>query len=104
MPHATASIGNTVIAEADSWEEVEGNIYFPRSAIKDATGTFELRSSDASTFCPWKGTAGYYDIVVKETGTVISDAVWYYAEPFEAAEKIRDHVAFYKNKVKVEVE
>ncbi|PGH17466.1 hypothetical protein AJ79_01066 [Helicocarpus griseus UAMH5409] len=104
MPHATAKIGDTIIAEADKWESVEGNVYFPRSSLKNSAGTFDLIQSDASTFCPWKGTASYYDIAVKETGTIISDAAWYYAEPYEAAKNIGGHVAFYKGKVDVAVE
>jgi hypothetical protein len=27
MPHAIATVGNTVIAETDNWETVEGNVY-----------------------------------------------------------------------------
>jgi hypothetical protein len=30
MPHATATFNGKVIAEADSWEYVEGNIYVRR--------------------------------------------------------------------------
>ncbi|OJD12469.1 hypothetical protein AJ78_06940 [Emergomyces pasteurianus Ep9510] len=104
MLRATAKIRNTVIAETDKWETVEGNVYFPRSSLKDSTGTFSLIESDASTFCPWKGAASYYDIAVQETGTVISDAAWYYSEPYKAAQNIKDHVAFYNTKVDVVVE
>ncbi|OJD27059.1 hypothetical protein ACJ73_01547 [Blastomyces percursus] len=104
MPRATATIGNTVLAETDKWESVEGNVYFPRSSLKDSTGTFSLIESDASTFCAWKGTALYYDIALQESGTVISDVAWYYPEPYEAAQNIKDHVAFYKTKVDVVVE
>ncbi|EEH39105.1 hypothetical protein PAAG_01567 [Paracoccidioides lutzii Pb01] len=103
MPCATAKIGKTVLAETDQWESVEGNIYFPRSSLKDSTGAFSLVKSDASTNCPWKGKASYYNIVIAETGTVISEAAWYYAEPHKAAQNIKDYVAFYKNKVDVVV-
>ncbi|KLJ11246.1 hypothetical protein EMPG_09239 [Blastomyces silverae] len=65
MPRATATIGTTVLAETDKWESVEGNVYFPRSALKDSTGAFSLIESDASTSCPWKGTAMYYDIALQ---------------------------------------
>lgn len=30
MPHAIAKVGDHVIAETDSWETVEGNIYVCR--------------------------------------------------------------------------
>jgi uncharacterized protein (DUF427 family) len=32
-------------------------------------------------------------------GTRVEDAAWYYPEPMQPAENIRDHVAFYGNKV-----
>ncbi|OOQ83684.1 DUF427 domain protein [Penicillium brasilianum] len=99
MPTATAKVGDLVLAEADTWETVEGNVYFPRSAIKD-TSTFQ--NSDTKTFCPWKGEAEYYS--VKAGDSVIQDAAWYYANPYEKALNIKDHIAFYKSKVQVTVE
>jgi uncharacterized protein (DUF427 family) len=68
---------------------VEGNHYFPRASLGDAY----LRPSDTRTFCPWKGTAHYYHLVVD--GRENPDAVWYYPDPKPAAEEIRDRVAFW---------
>ncbi|ODH29060.1 hypothetical protein ACO22_03836 [Paracoccidioides brasiliensis] len=103
MSCATAKIGKTVLAKTDQWECVEGNVYFPRSSLQDSTGAFSLVKCDASTHCPWKGKASYYDIVIAETETVISEAAWYYEEPYKAAQNIKDYIAFYKNKVDVVV-
>ncbi len=84
-----------VLAESDTHETVEGNIYFPPDSIK---GAF-LRESDRHTTCPWKGVASYYDIVV---GDQVNEwAAWYYPEPLEAARGITGHVAFWKG-VRVE--
>ncbi|MDH3739058.1 MAG: DUF427 domain-containing protein, partial [Alphaproteobacteria bacterium] len=44
--------------------------------------------------CPWKGVAKYYSITVD--GEENPDAAWYYTEPKQAAENIRDHVAFWR--------
>ncbi|KAL1956654.1 hypothetical protein VTO42DRAFT_6904 [Malbranchea cinnamomea] len=99
MPRATAKFRDTVVAETDTWESVEGNVYFPLASIKDQS---VLTPSDTSTFCPWKGTASYYDLKLGDT--VVRDAAWYYAEPYDAAKNIRGHVAFYKNKVEIHVE
>ncbi|OJJ07339.1 hypothetical protein ASPVEDRAFT_56749 [Aspergillus versicolor CBS 583.65] len=96
MPHAVAKVGGHVIAETDSWEFVEGNIYFPESSIKNKD---VLESSDLSTFCPWKGYASYWSIVVD--GKTNQNAVWYYKEPYEAAINIKDHVAFDKKQVDI---
>ncbi len=79
-----------VLAESDTYETVEGNVYFPPDSIK---GTF-FRESDRHTTCPWKGVASYYDIVVSDQ--VNEGAAWYYPEPLEAARGIAGHVAFWK--------
>ena len=79
-----------VIAESEVTERVEGNHYFPRSAVKDEY----LRPSDTHTVCPWKGTASYFTLAVD--GADNPDAAWYYPEPKDAAANIRGHVAFWR--------
>jgi uncharacterized protein (DUF427 family) len=79
------------IAESDDTVVVEGNHYFPREALRDDV----VRPSDTHTWCPWKGTASYYSLELD--GERSKDAVWYYAEPKEAARRITDRVAFWKD-------
>ena len=79
-----------VIAESETWESVEGNVYFPPEAVNR---TF-LTPSPTTTVCGWKGTARYYTVEV--AGARNADAAWYYPEPKPAAENIRDHVAFWR--------
>lgn len=86
---------NQVIAESDATVVVEGNHYFPPESVRAEV----LRPSDATTVCGWKGTAQYYDLVVD--GQTNPAAAWYYAEPKEAAEQIRNRIAFWKG-VRVE--
>ena len=81
---------NTVIAESTDTVVVEGNHYFPLTAVRAEF----LRPSTTTTVCGWKGTAHYYTLDVN--GSVNPDAVWYYAEPKEAAREIRGRVAFWK--------
>jgi uncharacterized protein (DUF427 family) len=86
---------DTVIAETDDVVMVEGNSYFPGAAVH-----FEyLKPSSDTTFCPWKGTAHYYDVEVN--GKKNAGAAWYYPEPSPAAEEIRGCVAFWRG-VKIE--
>ena len=85
-----ATWNNQVIAESDDTVVVEGNHYFPPESLKREY----FKDSDTTTRCGWKGTANYYSIEVD--GDVNRDAAWYYAEPFEAAEKIRGRVAFWR--------
>lgn len=89
MPTATARIGSTILAQADQYETVEGNIYFPPSSIRDKS---ILQESSLTTGCPWKGTAHYYTLNID--GKELKDSAWYYPEPMEKAVHIKDHVAF----------
>ena len=90
MPKATWN--GKVIAQADESEvqHVEGNVYFPPQKVERAL----LKSSDTHTFCPWKGTASYYDVVVD--GKTNRDAAWYYPDTKDAAKHVKGYVAFWK--------
>jgi uncharacterized protein (DUF427 family) len=79
-----------VIAESDTYETVEGNVYFPPSAVKSEY----FKPSGTHSVCPWKGTASYYTVSVD--GQENRDAAWYYPEPKPAAANIKDHVAFWR--------
>lgn len=85
-----ATWNGTVLAESDATVVVEGNHYFPPASLNRE----HLRPSDHTSVCPWKGTAGYFDVVVGEE--VNSDAAWIYREPKAAAAEIQDHVAFWR--------
>ncbi|MFC3689697.1 DUF427 domain-containing protein [Aquipuribacter hungaricus] len=85
-----AEWNGTVIARSDDTVVVEGNHYFPPGSLV----TEHLAPSSATSVCPWKGTASYYDVVVD--GEVNAGAAWYYPQPSEAAAQIADHVAFWK--------
>jgi len=90
MPHAIWN--GAVIADApeDQIKIVEGNVYFPRSAVKMEL----LTDSETHTVCGWKGTASYYDIVVD--GEINRDAAWYYPDPKPEAADVDGRIAFWK--------
>jgi uncharacterized protein (DUF427 family) len=56
-----------------------------------------LERTGTASYCPFKGDAGYYSIPVGGTRSV--DAVWVYEEPYPAVAEIKDHVAFYPDRV-----
>lgn len=88
----------TVIAESDDVEVVEGYTYFP----VDAVDRRYLRPSEHRSVCPWKGTASYYDVVVD--GAVNADAAWHYPEPSpRAAPLVGGRIAFWRG-VRIEAE
>ena len=83
------------LAQSPHTEEVEGNQYFPPSALEKSF----FQPSEHTTVCPWKGTAHYYHVMVD--GQNNENAAWYYPDPKPAAANIKGHVAFWKG-VRVE--
>ena len=84
-----------VIAESGRTIEIEGNRYFPRSAVKNEF----LEESSHTSHCSWKGDAHYFTLNVD--GERNENAAWYYPDPKEKAREIKGMVAFWKG-VKVE--
>src|SRR5687767_7371042 len=67
--------------------------YIPRQDV-DMT---QLQRTEHSTYCPYKGDCAYYDIPA--AGDRGENAVWTYELPFEAVSPIREHLAFYPDRV-----
>jgi uncharacterized protein (DUF427 family) len=67
--------------------------YIPRRDVDMAV----LARSEHTTYCPYKGDASYYSIPAG--GDRAINAVWTYENPFEAMAQIRDHIAFYPDRV-----
>lgn len=86
MPRAV--VNGTVLAESDYTVVVEGNHYFPPESVN----WDHFTDSSTKTVCPWKGLAGYHDVVIDDT--VHPDTGWFYARPSPLARRIRGHVAF----------
>jgi uncharacterized protein (DUF427 family) len=80
----------TVVAESNDTVVVEGNHYFPASAVKSEY----LLPSNTKTTCSWKGQASYHTLFVN--GDANPDAAWYYPEPKDAAANIKGRIAFWK--------
>lgn len=56
-----------------------------------------LEPSPRDSFCEWKGKARYYHVAV--AGQRAQDAAWAYPRPQPGYERIRDHLAFYAQKM-----
>lgn len=67
--------------------------YIPR---KDVDMTLLKRSAHA-TYCPYKGDCAYFSI--PSGGERAINAVWTYEAPFDAVAAIRNHLAFYPDRV-----
>ena len=87
---ARAIWNGVVLAESDTYEKVEGNIYFPPDSISKKY----FRESDTHSTCVWKGLASYYDVQVD--GEINKDAAWYYPDPNLPAANIKGYIAFWR--------
>ena len=62
-----------------------------------------LQRTATESYCPFKGDASYYSIPAG--GDLAVDSVWEYQSPHDAVAPIKDHVAFYPDRVDaIEVE
>ena len=85
-----ADSGNAQVLREGRYPPV---LYIPRS---DATMNLYQRTSH-STHCPHKGDAAYFSLSVGER--TAENAVWTYEAPFAGVAKIKDHLAFYPDRV-----
>jgi uncharacterized protein (DUF427 family) len=67
--------------------------YIPRSDVDMSL----LHHTAHATYCPYKGDASYFSIPVGGDRSV--DAVWSYERPYEPVAAIKDHLAFYPDRV-----
>ena len=56
-----------------------------------------LKATDHTSHCPYKGDASYFTIAADGRDAI--NAVWSYEQPFPAVAGIKDHLAFYPNRV-----
>jgi len=67
--------------------------YIPRQDVDMVL----LQRTDHATYCPYKGECAYYSIPVG--GERAANVVWTYETPYEAVAAIKDHLAFYPDRV-----
>ena len=71
-------------------------MYFPREDVR-----FDLlERTDHQSFCPFKGDAAYWS--VKLAAETLDNAVWSYEDPFEEVIGLKDYVAFWGDRVRIE--
>lgn len=67
--------------------------YIPRKDVDMSL----LQRTDHATYCPYKGDCAYYSI--PSGGERSANAVWTYEAPFAPVAEIKDHLAFYPDRV-----
>lgn len=70
-----------------------GVAYIPREDVDVAL----IERTEHTTWCPYKGDASYYS--VPAGGERSNNAIWTYEAPHDAVAEIKDHVAFYPDRV-----
>ena len=92
------TFGGRVIADtADALTLREAGLapvqYIPRRDVDMS----RLERSEHRTYCPYKGECAYYSIA--SGGARAENAVWTYEAPYPAVGAIKDHLAFYPDRV-----
>jgi uncharacterized protein (DUF427 family) len=72
--------------------------YIPRTDANMAL----LTPSDHHTYCPYKGDCSYFTLPL--AGERGANAVWSYQTPYPAVAAIKDHLAFYPDRVEIQTD
>jgi acyl-CoA thioesterase II len=96
--------GDLLLAESNSSLRLEetkhvDRLYFPESDVH--WEHFEV-APGMHTICPFKGQADYWNLTAVDP--VETNLVWAYREPFDEVAGIKGFVAFYHERVRVELE
>jgi uncharacterized protein (DUF427 family) len=96
------SVAGRVIADTRDALTLRESTYPPVQYIprKDVDMTL-LERTDHATYCPYKGDASYFSI--PSGGDRSANAVWTYEAAYAAVALIKDHLAFYPDRVDVGV-
>jgi uncharacterized protein (DUF427 family)/acyl-CoA thioesterase len=100
---ARAWYGDLLLAESKHAIRLEetkhvDRLYFP---VEDVHWE-HFTPTEHFTVCPFKGAATYWSLTAVDP--VEQDVVWNYAAPFDEVAGIKDHVAFYQDRVRIELE
>jgi uncharacterized protein (DUF427 family) len=88
--HIVADTRNALTLREADYSPVQ---YIPREDVDLS----QLKPTDHVTYCPYKGDCSYYSILAGGKKSV--NAVWTYEDPYTAVAQIKEHVAFYPDRV-----
>jgi uncharacterized protein (DUF427 family) len=92
------TVGGRVVADSRAALTLQEAAYPPVQYVPRADVDMALLERTAhATYCPYKGDCAYYS--VPAGGERAVNAVWTYEQPHDAVAAIRDHVAFYPDRV-----
>ncbi|MEU4424522.1 DUF427 domain-containing protein [Actinoplanes sp. NPDC024001] len=96
--HVVVTVGGRVVADTHDALTLQEASYPPVQYVPLAdVDRSLLEPTESASYCPYKGDASYYSVTAGGERSV--DAIWEYREPYDAVAAIKDHVAFYPNRV-----
>ena len=102
--HLTVSFGGRTIADTHRSLRVLETSQPPAYYVPRADVDMDLLvPALGRSFCEWKGEASYFDVVL-DPMTRTDQAAWTYEHPTEPFEAIRNHLAFYAQKLSCTVD
>ena len=92
------TVGGKVVADTGAALTLQESTYPAVQYIPLAdVDTALLEPTSTQSYCPYKGDANYYSVPAGGARSV--DAIWEYRQPREAVGQIKDHIAFYPDRV-----
>lgn len=96
--HVRVTVAGRVIADTTRALTLRESDYPPVLYVpRDDVNMSLLERSDNQSYCPYKGDAAYYNIAMGDGRG--KNAVWTYVTPHDAVAVIKEHLAFYPDRV-----
>jgi uncharacterized protein (DUF427 family) len=101
--HIRISLDGELLAETDRARALFESNLPPRWYIPREDVLADLEPSDTVTRCPYKGTASYHSVKLRNGGDG-KDLVWYYETPLAEVGRITGLLCFFNEKVDIELD
>src|SRR5258707_4741634 len=98
LSRVVVSVGGRVIADTGGALTLREAAYPPVQYVpRNDVDMALLKRTDHTTYCPYKGDCAYFSIPLGGERSV--NAVWTYEDTYPAVAQIKDHLAFYTDRV-----
>jgi uncharacterized protein (DUF427 family)/acyl-CoA thioesterase len=96
--------GDVLVAESTRALRLEETRHVDRLYFPEADVRWEhFEESVAHTICPFKGEASYWHLNATDGRPIEKNVVWTYRDPFPEVAGIAGHVAFYQERLRIEL-
>jgi acyl-CoA thioesterase II len=95
-------LGERILAESDACLIVKESDHAPQLYFPERAVAWEhFAATDHHTVCPFKGEADYWTL--RAADPPLANVVWAYRKPFAEVAGLAGHVAFYQDRLEVEL-